>query len=58
MGKNLLKSKTFWFAVVKGIAGIVAVVQLENPTIGGLAIASSIIDVILRFLTSEPITKL
>lgn len=53
--KHLLKSKTFWVATLQGVIGIIAVVQLEMPELGTVAIIKSILDIGLRILTKEEV---
>jgi len=53
--KSILKSKTFWIAVIQAIAGVIAVFATAYPAVGDLLIAKSIIDVIVRYFTVSPI---
>jgi hypothetical protein len=56
--KSLFRSKTFWVAVLQGVAGVLALVH-PDPTVktaGGLALVKSGIDVGLRVLTTDPVT--
>lgn len=53
--KSLLKSKTFWIAVLQAVAGIAVVFSTAYPQIGGLILAKSILDVILRVVTTTTI---
>ena len=58
MKKDWYKSKTLWIAVVQALAGIWAVVEMENPevkTLGAVAIVKSAIDWYLRLNTSKAI---
>lgn len=55
MSKKLLHSKTFWLAVLQAAAGIVAALVLELPGVGWLVSAKSVIDVLLRLVTSKPV---
>lgn len=57
-GKTLISSKTFWKAVVVGVVGIATVALTELNLIGYIAILNAVADVVLRFITSKPITKL
>lgn len=54
-GKKLWESKTFWLAVIQGVAGILVVVVAQYPGIGSLLIAKSVVDVFLRIITETPI---
>ena len=53
--KSLLKSKTFWIATLQAIIGIVVIFQSSYPTLGWLAIGKSVLDVILRLLTTDSV---
>ena len=55
--KSLLQSKTFWVAVLQALVGIVAIFATTYPTVGSLLIVKSIIDVILRVVTTTPVIK-
>lgn len=50
--KSIFKSKTFWIAVIQAVIGIVVVFSDAYPAIGGLLIAKSVLDVILRTVTT------
>lgn len=50
--KLIFKSKTFWIAVIQAVIGIVVVFSDAYPAIGGLLIAKSVLDVILRTVTT------
>lgn len=59
--KSLLKSKTFWWNVFSGVAtALTAVVDsslISDPkVIGGIALANTIVNVILRAITNQPVT--
>lgn len=44
-----------WVALLQGILGILVVVEAENPALGGIIIGKSILDAILRYITTKPI---
>ena len=50
--KSIFTSKTFWIAVIQAVIGIVVVFSDAYPAIGGLIIAKSVLDVILRTVTT------
>ena len=54
--KSLFQSRTFWLAVLQAVAGIVVVFSTAYPTVGGLLVAKSIVDIILRVVTTQPVT--
>lgn len=54
--KSLFQSKTFWLAVLQAIVGILIVLSGEYPEIGQLFVAKSVIDVILRVMTTTRIS--
>jgi hypothetical protein len=56
--KGLLQSKTFWLALVQAVAGVIVVFSTSFPQVGWLVIAKSVVDVILRVYTSQPVSGL
>lgn len=56
--KSIFESKTFWVACIQGLAGIMVVLLEHYPNLGYLMIAKSFIDVIVRFLSSRPVSLL
>jgi hypothetical protein len=63
MGKGLLFSKTMWFNVLTALTSIAVFVQdssfvADHPeAVSAIGIGVGIINVILRLITKEPITK-
>jgi len=53
--KSIFESKTFWLAVVQGIAGILVVIESSHPGVGSIIIAKSFVDIMLRYLTTQSI---
>jgi hypothetical protein len=56
--KGILQSKTFWIATIQAVIGIIAVFTASYPelqAIGGIAVAKSLLDVLLRYVTVAPI---
>ena len=56
--KSLFASRTFLLAVVQAVAGIYAAAVVVDPTITTLGwgmILKSVIDVLLRIYTSQPV---
>jgi uncharacterized membrane protein len=53
--KSLLKSKVFWLAVVQAVAGVIVVFQSSYPEVGGLLVAKSLVDIVLRVITTVQI---
>jgi len=56
--KTLVQSKTFWIAVIQAVIGIVVVFTTAYPelqAVGGIAIAISLLDILLRTITQMPI---
>lgn len=53
--KSFLKSKTIWLAVLQGIAGVVTVSITQYPTVGELLVLKSVLDIAVRFMTTEGI---
>lgn len=52
---KLIKSKTIIVAVLQAVAGAVLILNTEFPTVGYLMTIKSVVDVILRVVTSIPI---
>lgn len=56
--KSIHLSKTFWVAVLQAIAGLLAILMADNPTldlVGFLAVSKSVVDTVLRLVTAEPV---
>lgn len=53
--KSIFSSKTFWLAIVQAAVGTIAVFATAYPSIGGLLLAKSVVDIILRVITSQPV---
>jgi len=54
-GKALIQSKNFWLAVIQAVIGVMVVFSTAYPTVGGLLIAKSVLDILLRIITEAPI---
>ena len=54
--KSIFCSKTFWVAVIQGVVGILTVVGTQVPDIGWILIAKSVLDVLLRAITTQPVS--
>ncbi len=52
--KSIFSSRTFWLAVAQAITGAVVIFSTQYPDVGGLIIAKSALDIVLRFLTTQP----
>jgi len=57
MGKSIYKSKTFWLAITQAIIGACLTIDTDVPWLGVLLIIKSIIDVVIRFTTDQPIVE-
>lgn len=53
--KSILQSRTFWIAVAQAIISVAVVVFTELDMLGVVFILKSIVDIILRVDTKEPI---
>jgi hypothetical protein len=56
--KSILKSRTFWLAVIQGVVGVLVVIQSSAPELdsfGYLAVLKSVLDVLLRMDTDTPV---
>lgn len=54
-GKTIFKSKTFLLALVQAVLGVTVAVLTELDLVAFIAIAKSIADIALRYVTTEPI---
>jgi len=54
--KSFVYSKVFWLAFIQGLVGMVVIFQTTYPEIGGLLIAKTVLDIILRTITETKIT--
>lgn len=55
MSKSLFTSRTFLLAVLQAVAGAVVIFTGAYPEVGWLALAKSVLDVILRVVTDKPV---
>lgn len=55
--KSIFQSRTFWLAVLQAIVGILVVFMSAYPEVGQLLVAKSVIDVILRVVTTTRISS-
>ena len=53
--KSILESKTFWLACFQALIGIVTIFMSAYPAVGGLVIAKSVLDIVLRVMTTTTI---
>jgi len=53
--KSIFASKTFWIAVLQAIAGTFVVFGTAYPTVGWIVIAKSVVDVFIRYQTTQSI---
>lgn len=53
--KNIYKSKTVWLGVITFVAGGFMALESSYPAIGGVVMAKAVLDVVLRYITTEPI---
>jgi hypothetical protein len=50
------KSKTIWYAIISGVAGVIAAVSLQYPEIAVFTTLNSVIGIVLRFMSTTSIT--
>ena len=55
MSKWIPTSKTFWLAVIQAAAGVVMIFSGAYPEVGWIAVAKSVVDVLLRLITHTPV---
>lgn len=53
--KSLFHSKVFWVAVVQAVAGAIVAFQYAYPEVGALLVAKSLVDIVLRILTTTQV---
>lgn len=56
--KNPFLSKTVWVAIVQGLVGVLTALMANDPTIqtiGGVLLAKSALDLVIRILTTDPL---
>ncbi len=58
MSKSLFASRTFWLAVAQAVVGVFVVFGTAYPMVGWLVVAKSVADMVLRYITTTPITSL
>jgi len=57
--KSIFKSKTFYLAIAQMVLGMIVIIEANYPevrTLGGVAIAKSFIDILLRYLSTQEVT--
>lgn len=54
-GKDWWTSKTLWLAVIQFVIGGLVVLGNQYPEVGGFLMAKSFLDMVLRFMTTEPV---
>ena len=54
--KSIIRSKTCWLAVMQATVGVVVTVGADHHALGGLLVLKSILDIILRVVTTRPVT--
>lgn len=53
--KALITSKTFAIALLQAALGAVVAFSSAYPEVGGLMIAKSVLDIVLRVYTTQPV---
>ena len=54
--KSLFVSKTFWLSILQAVAGALVIFATTYPTLGWIVIAKSIVDIALRYVTTQPVS--
>ncbi len=57
-GKALVSSRTFQVALVQAIIAVVVIFSTAYPGVGWLLAAKSVLDIVLRLITTDPIASL
>lgn len=55
--KSIFKSKVFWIAVLQAALGAAVIFSSAYPEVGGLLILKSVLDIVLRIVTTQPVIK-
>jgi len=53
--KSIFASKTFWLAVVQGLAGVMLVVKTTYPTLGWVGVVLAVLQIVNRFYTDQAV---
>lgn len=53
--KTLLQSRTFWLAIIQAVAAVLVVVFTELDMVGSVVLLKSVVDIILRVMSTEGI---
>lgn len=56
--KSLIQTKTFWIAVLQAVVGIIGIFSNTYPTTGWLLTAKSVLDVVNRLYTTQPVGRI
>ena len=56
MNKKWYQSKTLWYAILTGMAGVISQLLVIYPELGQLATLNAIIVGLLRFVTTKEIS--
>jgi len=56
--KSIFKSKTVIIAILQGVLGVAIAMQSVAPELGQLMFLKSIVDIALRYVTTESVTIL
>ena len=54
--KSWFQSKTIWLAAIQLAVGFALVFQSQYPELGWIVTVKSLLDVVLRFLSTKPIS--
>jgi len=54
--KSILLSKTFWVALIQGCIGVIIAVSTVAPNLGWLLVGKSILDILLRVVTTQSVS--
>lgn len=52
-----LKSRTVWIAIIQAVFGILIIILTEADLVGEAMMAKSLLDIIIRALTTTPLTE-
>jgi hypothetical protein len=56
--KSIFYSRTFWVAVAQSVIGVWAVLESSMPNVGWVVVGKSVLDIILRFISTTPVKML
>jgi hypothetical protein len=54
---NIFKSRTIWIAIIQSLLSVAVVVLTEYDLVGYAGLLKSVVDIILRAITTTPLSE-